>query len=349
MVKKVRAKEGLTEQHALRVAVVGGGCSGFSYQLDFDDKAQDGDLVAEYDGVQVRVDPTSAQYLQGIADRLREQPARRRVQVPQPQRGADLRLRLVVLGVTAPRAAARQPGAPPALALRARRLRPRRHAGRLARRPGRRDEPRAASLGRAELPPALLYGFVGEGARRLVERALGAAPAARRRRGPGALRRAGTARTCSTHGAVSRRGRRPCGPRGARRRALRVEQQAGSHESGNPRRGSGLDALFLAIVGGDSLPSRKPDPAGVGVAPRGRRDTRRATLLLVGDSGVDVRDRGGRRASTSAASRGGSRRRRCGPSIPERVVETPSGLLAAIVAAASVAGARPAVRRRAAR
>lgn len=65
-VRKTRTKEGLTAQHALRVAVVGGGCSGFSYQLDFDDKGQDGDLVVQYDDVTVRVDPTSAQYLKGI-------------------------------------------------------------------------------------------------------------------------------------------------------------------------------------------------------------------------------------------------------------------------------------------
>jgi iron-sulfur cluster assembly accessory protein len=66
MVKRIRAKEGLPDGHALRVAVVGGGCSGFSYQLDFDDKVQEGDEVVEYEGVMVRVDPTSAQYLRGI-------------------------------------------------------------------------------------------------------------------------------------------------------------------------------------------------------------------------------------------------------------------------------------------
>ncbi len=66
MVKRIRAKEGLTEAHALRVAVVGGGCSGFSYQLDFDDTAQEGDEVLQYDGVSVRIDPTSAQYLRGV-------------------------------------------------------------------------------------------------------------------------------------------------------------------------------------------------------------------------------------------------------------------------------------------
>jgi iron-sulfur cluster insertion protein len=66
MVKRIRAKEGLSDGHWLRVAVVGGGCSGFSYQLDFDDQPQEGDEVIEYEGVQVRVDPTSAQYLRGI-------------------------------------------------------------------------------------------------------------------------------------------------------------------------------------------------------------------------------------------------------------------------------------------
>ena len=66
MVRKVRARDGLSDRHALRVAVVGGGCSGFSYHLDFDDQTQDGDQVMEYDGVQVRVDPTSAPYLRGL-------------------------------------------------------------------------------------------------------------------------------------------------------------------------------------------------------------------------------------------------------------------------------------------
>jgi iron-sulfur cluster assembly accessory protein len=65
-VRKTRVKSGLGADHALRVAVVGGGCSGFSYQLDFDDKVQDGDVVLRYDDVTIRVDPTSAEYLKGI-------------------------------------------------------------------------------------------------------------------------------------------------------------------------------------------------------------------------------------------------------------------------------------------
>jgi iron-sulfur cluster assembly accessory protein len=66
-VRKVRAKEGLPETHDLRVAVVGGGCSGFSYQLDFDGESRPDDEVIEYDGVRVRVDAQSAQYLRGIS------------------------------------------------------------------------------------------------------------------------------------------------------------------------------------------------------------------------------------------------------------------------------------------
>jgi iron-sulfur cluster assembly accessory protein len=65
MVREVRTKEGFTDQHALRVSVVGGGCSGFSYQLTFDDQQQEGDTVSEYEGVRVLVDSTSAQYLAG--------------------------------------------------------------------------------------------------------------------------------------------------------------------------------------------------------------------------------------------------------------------------------------------
>src|SRR5690242_18136565 len=64
-VRETRAREGLDDSHVLRVSVVGGGCSGFSYQLTFDERAQPEDTVIEYDGVRVAVDPTSAQYLAG--------------------------------------------------------------------------------------------------------------------------------------------------------------------------------------------------------------------------------------------------------------------------------------------
>ena len=49
----------------LRVAIQGGGCSGFQYGLGFDHGAQEGDLELELQGVNVVVDPFSAPYLQG--------------------------------------------------------------------------------------------------------------------------------------------------------------------------------------------------------------------------------------------------------------------------------------------
>ena len=64
-VRQVRTKEGRPDSHALRVAVVGGGCSGFSYQLSFDEQPAADDAVLEYDGIRVLVDPASAQYLRG--------------------------------------------------------------------------------------------------------------------------------------------------------------------------------------------------------------------------------------------------------------------------------------------
>jgi len=63
--KRVRESEGLSAEHGLRVSVVGGGCSGFSYQLSFDRQRQDGDLEGHFDDLSVWVDPTSAQYLEG--------------------------------------------------------------------------------------------------------------------------------------------------------------------------------------------------------------------------------------------------------------------------------------------
>jgi len=49
----------------LRIAIQGGGCSGFQYGLGFDTGAAEGDLTLEQHGVTVVVDPFSAPYLQG--------------------------------------------------------------------------------------------------------------------------------------------------------------------------------------------------------------------------------------------------------------------------------------------
>ncbi len=49
----------------LRVAVQGGGCSGFSYIFSIDDTQADGDLIFTRDGVDVLVDDMSLQYMKG--------------------------------------------------------------------------------------------------------------------------------------------------------------------------------------------------------------------------------------------------------------------------------------------
>jgi iron-sulfur cluster assembly accessory protein len=49
----------------LRIGVVGGGCSGFSYSMQFDNSAGMMDKVFEMDGLKVYVDATSVMYLNG--------------------------------------------------------------------------------------------------------------------------------------------------------------------------------------------------------------------------------------------------------------------------------------------
>ena len=62
-IKQLLAEE--TDVGVLRIAIQGGGCSGFQYGLGFDTAAAEGDLEFEQYGVTVVVDPFSAPYLQG--------------------------------------------------------------------------------------------------------------------------------------------------------------------------------------------------------------------------------------------------------------------------------------------
>ncbi|MGH7390422.1 MAG: HesB/IscA family protein [Candidatus Rokuibacteriota bacterium] len=63
-VTDLRLEEGKPEW-GLRVRVVGGGCSGMSYELGWDDQVVEGDTVVESHGVKVFVDQNSAAYLAG--------------------------------------------------------------------------------------------------------------------------------------------------------------------------------------------------------------------------------------------------------------------------------------------
>ena len=52
---------------SLRIAVQPGGCSGLRYQLYFDERTLDGDVITDYDGVNVVTDKMSAPYLGGAS------------------------------------------------------------------------------------------------------------------------------------------------------------------------------------------------------------------------------------------------------------------------------------------
>ncbi len=67
-VEKIRAafsKEGVSDG-GLRLGVLGGGCSGLSYQFKYDPKPRPRDHIFEYGDVRVFVDPKSMLYLNGM-------------------------------------------------------------------------------------------------------------------------------------------------------------------------------------------------------------------------------------------------------------------------------------------
>ncbi len=53
------------EAKALRVAILGGGCSGFQYELTLEDAPAEDDTVIEANGQRVLVDPESLPFLEG--------------------------------------------------------------------------------------------------------------------------------------------------------------------------------------------------------------------------------------------------------------------------------------------
>ena len=63
-VREMAVDQGMADD-GLRIAVVGGGCSGFTYDMDFENAERPGDYVVEYHGLRVYVDPMSHCYLEG--------------------------------------------------------------------------------------------------------------------------------------------------------------------------------------------------------------------------------------------------------------------------------------------
>jgi iron-sulfur cluster assembly accessory protein len=64
-VSELRLEEGKPEW-GLRIRVVGGGCSGMSYELGWEDQAASDDNVFDAQGIKVYIDKHSAPYLSGI-------------------------------------------------------------------------------------------------------------------------------------------------------------------------------------------------------------------------------------------------------------------------------------------
>jgi iron-sulfur cluster assembly protein len=64
-VARLKAANNIPAEHGLRLSVKGGGCSGLSYVLGFDERPKDNDEVFDCLGVKVFVDPKSLFYLSG--------------------------------------------------------------------------------------------------------------------------------------------------------------------------------------------------------------------------------------------------------------------------------------------
>ena len=63
-VKEVMTRDGVKDG-GLRIAIVGGGCSGFQYNLSLDASAREDDIIIEQGGVRLFLAPISQQYVYG--------------------------------------------------------------------------------------------------------------------------------------------------------------------------------------------------------------------------------------------------------------------------------------------
>jgi iron-sulfur cluster assembly protein len=64
-IRKIKSDNNIPDAHALRLGVKGGGCSGMSYVLAFDEDPKERDTVYQMEGLTVYVDPKSQFYLSG--------------------------------------------------------------------------------------------------------------------------------------------------------------------------------------------------------------------------------------------------------------------------------------------
>jgi len=64
-ITNIKEENNIPAEHLLRVGVKGGGCSGLSYVLAFEESQREGDLIIEDKGVKLLVDERSLMYLRG--------------------------------------------------------------------------------------------------------------------------------------------------------------------------------------------------------------------------------------------------------------------------------------------
>lgn len=65
-IKELRVKEKVPDEKALRISVKEGGCSGFSYRLDFDEEKTDHDKVFKSNGIPLIIEGKSLLYIMGM-------------------------------------------------------------------------------------------------------------------------------------------------------------------------------------------------------------------------------------------------------------------------------------------
>ena len=61
-IKKILSSE---KSNFFRITVLGGGCAGFQYKFDFTQKANDDDIIYEYNNAKVLIDKTSIEFIKG--------------------------------------------------------------------------------------------------------------------------------------------------------------------------------------------------------------------------------------------------------------------------------------------
>ena len=61
-IKKILSSE---KSNFFRITVLGGGCAGFQYKFDFTQKANEDDIIYEYNNAKVLIDKTSIEFIKG--------------------------------------------------------------------------------------------------------------------------------------------------------------------------------------------------------------------------------------------------------------------------------------------